>query len=107
MQFRSTLFFALGLAFTSLTFAKPLADSSPAALFERSNPNCGWPNGNCYDNGCDGDKSSDGITCTAGEYAGCECGYGCGSSTGLCDENGCDGVNGRCTASYKGCSCLE
>lgn len=26
---------------------------------------CGYPNGNCYENGCEGDRSVDGMTCTA------------------------------------------
>ena len=25
---------------------------------------CGYPNGNCYENGCQGDRSVDGMTCT-------------------------------------------
>lgn len=27
--------------------------------------NCGWPNGNCYDNDCHGELSNDKMTCTS------------------------------------------
>ncbi|RAL03316.1 uncharacterized protein BO80DRAFT_471135 [Aspergillus ibericus CBS 121593] len=67
--------------------------------------NCGYPNGNCYDNNCHGELSSDRITCTSGPYLGCPCGYGCGRNVGRCNENGCNGSNGRCTNNYLGCNC--
>ncbi|KAJ3715210.1 hypothetical protein C8R42DRAFT_681994 [Lentinula raphanica] len=69
---------------------------------------CGPINGNCYDNGCDGDKSSDGLHCISGEYAGCPCGYGCNKNyVGPCEAFGCDGVNNVCTGTYRGCSCVD
>lgn len=48
----------------SLAMASPfhnpnLADRDDLAAL------CGYPNGNCYENGCEGDRSFDGMTCTA------------------------------------------
>lgn len=39
--------------------------------------------GNCYENDCGGEYSRDGVTCTTGQYAGCECGYNCGPVVSL------------------------
>ncbi|KAM5451369.1 hypothetical protein McanMca71_003827 [Microsporum canis] len=96
---RFTTLLIVGLASVATSFARPEADSIQARN------NCGYPNGNCYENDCHGELSSNKITCTSGPYLGCECGYGCGSNVGKCDENGCDGRNGRCTNNYLGCSC--
>jgi hypothetical protein len=32
---------------------------------------CGFPSGNCYDNGCDGEKGKNADTCTGGKLAVC------------------------------------
>ncbi|CAG8977539.1 hypothetical protein HYALB_00008720 [Hymenoscyphus albidus] len=88
-----------------LTLAS-LAVSTPTPVesgTETSAARCGYPNGNCYENGCDGKPST--LRCSSGPYAGCECGYNCGSNVGSCYENGCEGVDGRCTGAYLGCNC--
>ncbi|KAE8154553.1 hypothetical protein BDV25DRAFT_135723 [Aspergillus avenaceus] len=89
------------LGLVSLAAAIPAANPDDVSIAN----NCGYPNGNCYDNDCHGELSADRITCTSGRYLGCQCGYGCGRNTGKCNENGCNGRNGRCTANYLGCSC--
>ncbi|KAE8384603.1 hypothetical protein BDV23DRAFT_191548 [Aspergillus alliaceus] len=96
---RFTTVLLVGLA--SMVAAHPSASPEEGAAAN----NCGYPNGNCYDNNCHGELSGDRITCTSGSYLGCQCGYGCGSNVGSCNENGCDGRNGRCTNNYLGCSC--
>ncbi|KAE8355898.1 hypothetical protein BDV28DRAFT_128079 [Aspergillus coremiiformis] len=96
---RFATIFLVSLA--SLAASHPSANPDGAAVAN----NCGYPNGNCYDNNCHGELSADRITCTSGPYLGCQCGYGCGSNTGKCNENGCNGSNGRCTNNYLGCSC--
>ncbi|KAF2674322.1 hypothetical protein BT63DRAFT_419620 [Microthyrium microscopicum] len=66
---------------------------------------CGPINGNCDENGCNGIHAIDGITCVAGPYVGCPCGWNCGPDVGKCSDNNCDGDNGRCKNNYRGCTC--
>ncbi|EGE01927.1 hypothetical protein TEQG_00968 [Trichophyton equinum CBS 127.97] len=95
---RFTTILIVGLASVATSFARPNAESSQA--------NCGYPNGNCYQNDCHGELSIDRITCFSGPYRDCPCGYNCGSNVGKCNENGCEGHEGRCTRNYLGCSCV-
>ncbi|KAL1956000.1 hypothetical protein VTO42DRAFT_7900 [Malbranchea cinnamomea] len=88
------------LYFAALTLA------SPAPADHIILKKCGYPIGNCYENGCDGHLSQDKITCIGGHYMGCPCGYKCGRNIGKCNENGCKGREGRCTVNYRGCSCI-
>ncbi|PGH13080.1 hypothetical protein AJ80_06452 [Polytolypa hystricis UAMH7299] len=48
------------ISLSSLALASPFPE--PDAGVE--NANCGYPNGNCYDNGCNGERSRDRVTCT-------------------------------------------
>ncbi|KAF2665038.1 hypothetical protein BT63DRAFT_428989 [Microthyrium microscopicum] len=98
MRLSQVIFAAAMLA--SSAIATPTDTSIEAIL-------CGTVNGNCYENGCAGDKSPGGITCTAGQWRGCPCGYGCGKNTGKCNANGCNGSGNRCTKNYRGCSCND
>ncbi|KAJ3794659.1 hypothetical protein GGU11DRAFT_879684 [Lentinula aff. detonsa] len=99
-MYLSSLFLTLALSLTSTVVAvrgnpAPSANgNSLSHLLLAPRADCGPINGNCYDNGCDGDKSSDGLHCISGEYAGCPCGYGCNKNyVGPCEAFGCDGVN--------------
>ncbi|KAJ3986458.1 hypothetical protein F5890DRAFT_1584732 [Lentinula detonsa] len=99
-MYLSSLFLTLALSLTS-TVVVVRGNPAPSAngnslshLLLAPRADCGPINGNCYDNGCDGDKSSDGLHCISGEYAGCPCGYGCNKNyVGPCEAFGCDGVN--------------
>ncbi|KAJ3849879.1 hypothetical protein EV368DRAFT_67065, partial [Lentinula lateritia] len=87
----STLFVALTTVACSLAVVANPTSVQSTSLTSRAD--CGTINGNCYDNDCDGDKSSDGLHCISGQYAGCPCGYGCNKNyVGPCDAFGCDGV---------------
>ncbi|KAF9891912.1 hypothetical protein FE257_002875 [Aspergillus nanangensis] len=99
---RFSILLLASLASMVVAHPEPAVDGLEAA-----NAQCGWPNGNCDQNGCDGGNGAGGITCSAGPYKGCQCGWGCGSNTGRCDENGCGGRDGRCQNAYRGCSCRD
>ncbi|KAJ3891416.1 hypothetical protein GG344DRAFT_65466 [Lentinula edodes] len=71
----STLFVALTTVACSLAVVANPTSVQSTSLTSRAD--CGTINGNCYDNGCDGDKSSDGLHCISGQYAGCPW-YCCG-----------------------------
>ncbi|KAJ3787391.1 hypothetical protein GGU10DRAFT_416466 [Lentinula aff. detonsa] len=113
-MYLSSLFLTLALSLTS-TVVVVRGNPAPSAngnslghLLLAPRADCGPINGNCYDNGCDGDKSSDGLHCISGEYAGCPCGYGCNKNyVGPCEAFGCDGVNNVCTGTYRGCHRLS
>ncbi|KAJ3998354.1 hypothetical protein F5050DRAFT_1710556 [Lentinula boryana] len=99
-MYLSSLFLTLALSLTSTVVVvrgnpAPSSNSNSLSnLLLAPRADCGPINGNCYDNGCDGDKSSDGLHCISGEYAGCPCGYGCNKNyVGPCDAFGCNGVN--------------
>ncbi|KAE8317167.1 hypothetical protein BDV41DRAFT_526935 [Aspergillus transmontanensis] len=57
MHFKTLLLVSLA----SLAVSHPSANPNEAAVAN----NCGWPNGNCYDNNCHGELSSNRITCTS------------------------------------------
>ncbi|KAB8235623.1 hypothetical protein ETB97_005242 [Aspergillus alliaceus] len=56
---RFTTVLLVGLA--SMVAAHPSASPEEGAAAN----NCGYPNGNCYDNNCHGELSGDRITCTS------------------------------------------
>ncbi|KAJ3900328.1 hypothetical protein F5879DRAFT_925529 [Lentinula edodes] len=96
----STLFVALTTVACSLAVVANPTSVQSTSLTSRAD--CGTINGNCYDNGCDGDKSSDGLHCISGQYAGCPCGYGCNKNyVGPCDAFGCDGVGNGVAVEFK------
>ncbi|KAJ3746651.1 hypothetical protein DFH05DRAFT_1458886 [Lentinula detonsa] len=73
-MYLSSLFLTLALSLTS-TVVVVRGNPAPSAngnslshLLLAPRADCGPINGNCYDNGCDGDKSSDGLHCISGEY---------------------------------------
>ncbi|KAJ4486797.1 hypothetical protein C8R41DRAFT_868200 [Lentinula lateritia] len=96
----SMLFVALTTVACSLAVVANPTSVQSTSLTSRAD--CGTINGNCYDNGCDGDKSSDGLHCISGQYAGCPCGYGCNKNyVGPCDAFGCDGVGNGAGVEFK------
>lgn len=63
------------LLLVTLTALATFSSASASAVTLRAvagtlNLNCGYPNGDCNSNGCDGFASADRITCTAGEFVG-------------------------------------
>ncbi|EEP78808.1 predicted protein [Uncinocarpus reesii 1704] len=56
----STAFFILS-SFASLAVSSAVPEPETAGALD----NCGWPNGNCYDNNCHGELSRNKITCTS------------------------------------------
>jgi len=107
MQFSTSFLFAFAaLSALPLSPATPVPESVAEGLNLLARAACGTINGNCYENGCNGDSSLDGLTCTAGKYKDCPCGYGCSAKyIGPCAAYGCAGLDGSCTGDYLGCSC--
>ncbi|KAF3483934.1 uncharacterized protein GIQ15_03258 [Arthroderma uncinatum] len=58
------------MRFTTLLIVSIASLSTSFALPEAgiANNNCGYPNGNCYDNNCHGELSPNRITCTSENF---------------------------------------